>query len=116
MDLTEGLVPGQVFHAAAGLPLPEAETLLRRTVDTVTALAKRRMNELVTEVGVVDLVGVVMGDHPVPESVPAILASHPLMHAAEGQLYRNALLDAAAAWGAAHSRAAAQSGDRPASG
>src|SRR6266705_1940349 len=44
-------------------------------------------------------VAVVVGDHPVPEELAAVLASHALMHAAEGQLYRDALLDAATALG-----------------
>ena len=96
LDLTEGRVPTQVCHVAAELPLPEAEALVRHAVDAVTEVAVRRLRELLAEVGVVDAVGIVVGDHPVPESVSAVLASHALMHAAEGQLYRDALLDAAA--------------------
>ena len=99
VDLTEGRVPGHVFHEATELPLPQAETLVRHVVDVVTEVAVRRLRELLTEVGAVDGISVVVGDHPVPESVSAILASHALMHAAEGQLYRDALLDAAAAVG-----------------
>lgn len=96
LDLTEGRAPGQVYHVVADLPLPQAEALVRQAIDTVTELATRRLRELQAAVGTLDAVGVVIGDHPVPESIPAILASHPLMHAAEGQLYRNALLDATA--------------------
>jgi hypothetical protein len=99
LDLTEDRVPGQVWHVAAGLPVPEAAALVRRTVDTVTEVATRRLREVLAEVGPVEAVGVVVGDFPVPESVAAVLASHTLMHAAEGQLYRDALLDAAAALG-----------------
>jgi hypothetical protein len=96
LDLTEGRVPTQMWHVAAELPLPKAEALVRQAVDAVTGAAVRRLRELLTELGPVDAVGVVVGDHPVPESVSAVLASHVLMHAAEGQLYRDALLDAAA--------------------
>ena len=96
LDLTEGRVPGQVFHVAAGLPLSEAELLVHHAVEAVTEVAVGRLRELLMEVGAVDGVGVVVGDHPVPESVSAVLASHALMHAAEGRLYRDALLDAAA--------------------
>jgi hypothetical protein len=99
MDLTEGQVPGHVFHVAAELPLPQAETLVRHAVDAITQVAVRKLRELLAEVGAVDGVCIVVGDHPVPESVSAILASHALMHAAEGQLYRDALLDAAASLG-----------------
>ena len=43
----------------------------------------------------------ITGDHPVSEDTPVarIIAVHALMHGAEGQLYRDALLDAAAAHG-----------------
>jgi hypothetical protein len=96
LDLTEGRAPNQAYHAAAGLPLAQAETLVRRAVDAVAEVTTRRLTELVGEIGSVDAVGVVVGDHPVPDSLAAILAAHTLMHAAEGQLYRDALLDAAA--------------------
>jgi hypothetical protein len=38
---------------------------------------------------------VIVGDFPVPDSLAAILASHTLMHAAEGAMFRDAMLDAA---------------------
>ncbi len=99
LDLTEGRVPSQVFHAAAELPMAEAEVLGGRALDVITEVAARRIRELLAEIGPVDAIGVVAGDRPVPESVSAILASHVLMHAAEGQIYRDALLDAAASLG-----------------
>ncbi len=99
LDLTEGLVPPQPWHVAAGLPGPAAEALVRRAVEIVTEVATRRLRELLTDVGTVAAVAVVVGDHPVPEGLLAVLASHALMHAAEGQLYRDALLDAATALG-----------------
>ena len=99
VDLTAGGVPGQVWHAAAGLPPARAEALVRRAVDAVTEVATRRLADLLAELGPVEAVAVIVGDFPVPESVAAVLASHTLMHAAEGQLYRDALLEAAAALG-----------------
>jgi hypothetical protein len=99
LDLTDGLVPRQAYHSAADLPRPEAEILVRRAIDTVTEVATARLAEVVAAAGAVDAVGVIVGDHPVPDSLSAILAAHTLMHAAEGQLYRDALLDAAAALG-----------------
>lgn len=92
-------MPSQVFHAAADLPLAEAEVLVGRALDIVTDVTARRIRELLAGVGPVDAVGVVAGDRPVPQSVSAVLASHVLMHAAEGQIYRDALLDAAASIG-----------------
>ena len=99
LDLTEGLVPVQVWHAVADLPASQAEAVVRRATDTVREVAVRRLRDVVAEIGAADIVGVVVGDFPVPESTRAVLASHTLMHAAEGQLYRDALLDAAASLG-----------------
>jgi hypothetical protein len=41
------------------------------------------------------------GDRPLPGTVAGVLASHSAMHAAEGQLYRDAWADAAADRGVA---------------
>lgn len=73
--------------------------MVRSGVAAVTGIALERMRALWSELSPVAGVGVVIGDHPVPDSLATILASHALMHAAEGQLYRDALLEAAAACG-----------------
>jgi hypothetical protein len=101
VDLSAPGTPVQLFHAAAGLPAAEAERFVRVGVDAVGAVTAARLRDLVDAVGGEVRVAVVTGDHPVPEgtSVARILAAHTLMHAAEGQLYRDALLDAAAAHG-----------------
>jgi hypothetical protein len=99
LDLTDDAVPDQVWHAVADLPLPEAEAIARQAVETIVAVATRRVGMVLSEAGSLDLVAVVMGDFPVPDSAAAILASHTLMHAAEGQLFREALLDGAGALG-----------------
>jgi hypothetical protein len=99
LNLTVEGVPPQVFHAAAELTPPDAEALVRRAVQAVDEAATRELRDLLTELGGAAGVGIVVGDHPVPESLAAIVASHPLMHAAEGQLYRDALLDAATVLG-----------------
>lgn len=99
LDLTDERVPAQVCHAAADLPLPEAQALISRAVDVITEAAAHRFRELLAEVEAFDAVAVLVGDHPVPGSVAAILASHLLMHATDGQIYRDALLDAAAMFG-----------------
>src|SRR5262249_57236585 len=44
-------------------------------------------------------VGVVAWGSRLPDSLEAILAAHPFVHAAEGELFRRALLDAAGARG-----------------
>ena len=84
---------------AADLPLAEAEPLVMAAVDSAVAVATGRLAEIAKEVGPLDAVAVIVGDFPVPDSLAAILAAHTLMHAAEGALFRDALLDAAAAQG-----------------
>ena len=101
VDLSAPGTPVQLFHAAAGLPAAEVERFVRVGVDAVGAVAAARLRDLVDALGGEVVVAVVTGDHPVPEDTPVarILAVHALMHAAEGELYRDALLDAAAAHG-----------------
>jgi hypothetical protein len=105
VDLLAPATPGQLYHAAAGRPEAQAAAMVQAGVAAVGATAGERLDELLAALGTRPRVGVVTGDHPVPDGMPVerILAAHPLMHAAEGQLYRDALLDAAAARGlAAH--------------
>lgn len=97
LDLTEDRVPAQVFHVAHGRP--DSQDFIDRAVATVAGVADVRIRELVAGIGGLVGAGVVIGDHATPDSVPKILASHALMHAAEGQLYGDALVDAAQAAG-----------------
>jgi hypothetical protein len=105
LDLSAPGTPVQLLHAAAGLPATGAEQFVRAGVAAVGAVAAARLRDLVDTLGGGVVVAVVTGDHPIPEDTPLarILAVHALMHGAEGQLYRDALLDAAATRGlAAH--------------
>jgi hypothetical protein len=101
VELAAPGTPVQLYHAAAGVATARSELFVRAGVDQVTAVAGVRLDELVAALGPVAVVGVVTGDHPLQDDVPVtrILAAHPMMHAAEGQLYRDALLDAAASRG-----------------
>jgi hypothetical protein len=97
LDLTEGRVPAQMFHVAHGRSDPQ--DFIDRAVATVADVTDARIRELAARVDGLVGAGIVVGDHVVPDSVPKVLASHALMHAAEGQLYRDALVDAAQAAG-----------------
>jgi hypothetical protein len=104
--LMPGDLPGQPYHAAAGLAAATAESMIRRGEAAVeeAALAALRlaaadMPATVTITGV----AVVVKSVSVPGSVAAVLRSHAWMHAAEGVLYRDAVLAAARRGGwAAH--------------
>jgi hypothetical protein len=90
--------PRQPFHAAEGRPFAAAEALIRRSTDEATALAERAVREAVAELRA-------SGYEPVASSLllaagrplPAlreVLASHALIHAAEGELFREAIREA----------------------
>lgn len=93
----------QPYHAAKGLPWKQAEQLVKRCTEAARDLARR---ELLTVIGELQedghrvvACGVLLGSgRPVP-SVAETLASHPLMHTAEGQLFRDALVYAGAQQG-----------------
>jgi hypothetical protein len=99
LDLIEDRAERQVYHAVADLPLARAETMVRQEMEAVADIAVRHLSSIIGSLGNVHAVGVIVGDYPVPDSLSSILAAHTLMHAAEGALFRDALLDAATACG-----------------
>jgi hypothetical protein len=100
VDLTDDRVPAQVFHAVEGWDMSTAVPFVERAIDVVRRVAVQRLAELVGRVPGVVTVGIIGGNgEPIP--VAKALTAHPLMHAAEGALYREALVDAAAQTGLA---------------
>ena len=97
--LLDETLPPQVFHAAAALPAEEAEELIGRVRSDACDAAIAVFEEVAGALGDVLGVGVVAWQPAVPEGLDQILASHQLMHAAEGDLYRGALQDGADAVG-----------------
>jgi hypothetical protein len=99
LELTPRGTPAQVYHAARHLEPEEAERFVEEATDAVGAAARRALRHVLAELGAsgaeVIATGIVLGRGRVPSSLPAILASHPLLHAAEGELYRRALAEAA---------------------
>ena len=97
--LLDESLPRQAFHAAAALPPDEAEGLIGN-VRSDACDAAVTVLEAATRI-FDDMRGVaVVAWHPaVPDTLDRILSSHQLMHAAEGDLYRSALHDAAALLG-----------------
>lgn len=95
LDLLEPETPGHVFHAASELPLADATRLVARVTAEAERGARRGLERLVAEHGV-ERVGLVAAAGHVPHDLAAILASHLLLHAAEAELVRHALEEAAA--------------------
>ena len=90
-----GRGPSQPYHAAAGLNIDEAGQLVARSAAHAAALAAtalrgmledlRRLGHKVAGCGLLMASG-----RPLPE-LRSILASHALIHTAEGELFRDAL-------------------------
>jgi len=97
--LLDEKLPRQVFHAAAALPAEEAAEMIGRVRSDACDAAIAVLEEVTGVLGDVLGVGVVAWQPAVPEGLDRILASHQLMHAAEGDLYRGALQDGADAVG-----------------
>jgi hypothetical protein len=92
-------VPRQPYHAAQGLS-DEVATVLVDHVSTAAAHGARdALTSVLSDLDRDEVVAVVLrgpGGRPLPGTVAGVLASHSAMHAAEGQLYRDALAAAAA--------------------
>jgi hypothetical protein len=93
VELVGDDLPGQVCHAAAGLPLLEAERLVQRWAEEAAASVEACFAELMRDRQVV-AVGIAAVVRPVP-ALDVVLRSHPLLHLAEGQLAREAVAEAA---------------------
>jgi hypothetical protein len=100
IELADPAVPGfpQPYHAAEGLQLKQAEKLIGKCVDAARRLAMAGLGEVIDElvrqgyktVGC----GLLLSSGRLPGTLAPILASHALIHAAEGELFREALTHA----------------------
>jgi hypothetical protein len=87
--------PRQPFHAAEELPFGAAEGLVQRATDEARTLAERAVRAALEELEAAGREPVAAGlllaaGRPLP-GLREILASHALIHAAEGELYRDVL-------------------------
>jgi hypothetical protein len=87
--------PRQPFHAAEPLAFDAAEDLVRRATREAAGLAESAVREAVAELRATERVPLVAGlllaaGRPLP-GLREILASHALIHAAEGELFRDVL-------------------------
>jgi hypothetical protein len=88
----------QPYHAAEGLDLGDAERLVRRCTQTSQRLARAAVGTTLTELraaghSVVGC-GLLQGSGRALPGLAGILASHALIHTAEGQLFRDILTEA----------------------
>jgi hypothetical protein len=105
IDVASTFDEGAVFHVGQGLPIETARSLVR---DSEIRFAERACAELAaftSRLGakVVAAGMVAAAAKPLPP-LESILKSHPLVHAAEGELYRRVFAKAGAALGAPPTR------------
>jgi len=101
IEIADPAIPGskQPFHAAEPWDLKKADKYIRRCTERTRLLARRALRTAVADLrgkGVrVIGCGVLLGSgRPIP-GLAAILASHPLIHTAEGEFFRGAVVQAA---------------------
>jgi len=87
--------PSQPYHAAVGLDIRDAERVVADCAARAVALAASALRGIVEDLGRlghrVDGCGLLLASgRPLPP-LERILASHPLLHTAEGELFREAL-------------------------
>ena len=92
---------GAVYHAGRALPVARAEALVRSSEQTFVAAARASIAALAADLrdlGLEPIASAVLagGARPLPP-LEAILRSHALVHAAEGELYRRVLARASEA-------------------
>jgi hypothetical protein len=110
IDVATTFEEGAVFHTAQTLPIEKARALVTRSEATFIERAQRGLAAFLGALGAgeVKLVGAHLVAKPEKQLPPieAIVKAHPLLHAAEGELYRRVFIAAAAALGPRPSRVA----------
>jgi hypothetical protein len=103
IDLLRERGAGHVFHIAAERPLAEAEAFLRSAEEGFRAAAREGISAIAADLRAAGCDPVASGvvaasGRPLP-SLAEILKAHPLLHAAEGELFRRILARESAACG-----------------
>jgi hypothetical protein len=112
LEMTEARLRGsrQPYHALEGVALPEARRRLARFEASAAQLASSGLRSLLERAsavaGVVRAAGILDSSARSGTSLEAILASHALIHAADGLHFRTALAEACQKLGLAVTRIA----------
>jgi len=100
IDITDPSIPGakQPYHYAASLGLTESETYLAKCAAASERLALEAVAEVVRElegrhIGIAGSAVLLASGRPL-SSLSKTLASHALIHTAEGEFFRNAIREA----------------------
>jgi hypothetical protein len=97
IEITDPKIAGskQPYHAAQGLPLKDAEALVSACTEASVQLATEAVKTAIRDAkrkGYEISISCILtsSGKPIP-ALDKILASHPLLHAAEGELFRNVI-------------------------
>lgn len=102
IELADPKISGsrQPFHAVAKLSLVEAEELIRRCADSTNKLARQSLRQLIDDFRLPAhaVVGSIMleGSGRPLGTLQSTLASHAMIHTAEGEFFRQAITQATA--------------------
>jgi hypothetical protein len=109
IDVAFSFEEGAVFHVAQELPIQAARTLVSDAEARFTERARKDLGAFTERLGakIVAAALVAAAAKPLPP-LEVILKAHPLVHAAEGELYRRVFSQAAAALGQRPTRTAAE--------
>lgn len=95
IELADAKIAGskQPYHAAEGLPMKQAAALIDRCRESTWSLARRGLEEIAATHSVSRCGILLSAARPLPD-LAAILASHALIHTAEGEFFRRAIAEA----------------------
>lgn len=98
IELIDRASPKQPFHAAKGQQLEQAEAIIHRSIECARRLADTVLRSAIGDLQTRGYAVVASGllrsaARPLP-ALEEILASHALIHTAEGELFRDALAHA----------------------
>jgi hypothetical protein len=91
---TGTIIPRFVYHRAAELSIEEAAVLVGSAEEAVRKAAQQTILETLASIKLkIRAAGIPGGSTPLPSDLSKILGSHALIHAAEGHLFQQAVLD-----------------------
>jgi hypothetical protein len=100
IELCDRLVPGsaQPYHTVVKRPLPDARKFIRRCAEISTAMAEQALRQLSEELAARSLPAarcvILTGSGRPLGELAKTLASHPMIHTAEGEFYRGVIAEA----------------------
>ncbi len=96
-------VPRFVYHEASKLSEPEAILLIHRAEDASQAAARVAVKDVLDHLRTLDFAvqaaGIPSGSRAAPTDLSAVLRFHPMIHFAEGALFRQAVTSACQIYG-----------------